>query len=131
MRILVIGSFGQDAHFIFSALAAKPNVKLYGVNHSESSERLAAFKVSHPSVQVQVRDLSKKSECKATLDAINPLFIFHLAAVHSSVNMMNFLDKEQALAMWNCHHTITENLIEWVSHNKESKVSSYFSMAIK
>jgi GDPmannose 4,6-dehydratase len=122
MRVLVIGPFGQDAHFIFSALSTKPNVKLYGVNHSESSERFAAFKISHPSVQVQVKDLSKKSECKATLDAINPLFIFHLAAVHSSVNMMHLLNDEQALAMWNCHHMITENLIDWMSHNRESRL---------
>lgn len=69
-----------------------------------------------------MRYLSKKSECKATLDTINPLFIFHLASVHRLVNMVHFLDKEQALAMWNCHHAITENLIHWVSRNTESRL---------
>lgn len=85
MRILVIGPFGQDAHFLLSALSAQPAIKLYGVNHRESPEKIEFFRKFHPSVQIQVSDLTRKSECKGILDAINPHYIFHLAAVHSSV----------------------------------------------
>jgi GDPmannose 4,6-dehydratase len=123
MRILVIGPFGQDAHFLLSALSVQqPAIKLYGVNHRESPEKIELFRRFNPSVQIQVNDLTRKSECKAILDTINPHYIFHLAAVHSSVKEMTLLDDKKKAAMWGCHYTITENLVDWITYNKESRL---------
>ena len=120
-RVLIIGIGGQDAQ-ILAKLYTQDSAIVFGVSRTAIHPSLRLNDVSY-----LVEDLSNPANFAQVLGAINPDFVFHLAAIHGSNTEMKQVEQKLSTEMRQCHVEITRNILNWQS--KRSHVKSLFALS--
>ena len=126
MRALITGIFGQDGTILKSILVNN-GFKVFGVARPNTRSSLQAVAIeAHLNLKSDGNteiDLSDANTCNDYLDFVKPDRIFHLAAVHGSSLESNVIECISSSEMYNCHVTITTNLLEWIKRNQETRLA--------
>ena len=113
---MITGINGQDGKLLSEKLL-EDGYFVTGVNNPQSKE----LNIESEKLKTVKLDLSNPDQANSFLSKLKPDVIFHLAAIHASSARMKHAENLQADAMMACHVGITQNLLEWQTHNLESK----------
>lgn len=117
MRVLVIGSSGQDGSLLVDHYL-NAGQEVFGASLSRVYEPVNnSDNYRHLFVQFSDPNNSQK-----VLDGINPDYIFHMGAIHAASGEMNSLGERSYREMFSCHVSITHNILNWLRFNRNSKL---------
>jgi len=127
MRALITGIGGQDGTLLKSILLQK-NFAVFGVLRPKKQIELnwknsliRSLIEKNQEIDIEI-DLSDSKLCNTYLNITKPDRIFHLAAVHAPAIEMKSIENRKSHDMYKCHVAITQNLMEWVKLNKQTRI---------